>query len=158
MIKNNVNSRLFNYISGLFPFAEARIEGGEDYPNIRGITQFYNMPNGILVVTDVENLPSTLTNIFAIHIHQRGDCSNNFENTGEHYNPNLEPHPRHAGDMPPLFSNNGSAWSAFLTNRFNRNEIIGKSVIIHDSFDDFMTQPSGNPGRKIACGEIKRIN
>lgn len=44
-----------------------------------------------------------------------------------------------------------------LTNRFNIEEIIGKVVIIHDKPDDFVTQPSGNSGTKIACGEIKKI-
>jgi Cu-Zn family superoxide dismutase len=30
-------------------------------------------------------------------------------------------------------------------------------VIIHDSPDDFTTQPSGNAGNKIACGVISRV-
>ncbi|MBR3879825.1 MAG: superoxide dismutase family protein [Clostridia bacterium] len=29
-----------------------------------------------------------------------------------------------------------------------------KTVVIRDSPDDFTTQPSGNAGKKIACGEI----
>ena len=36
------------------------------------------------------------------------------------------------------------------------DEIIGKSIIIHANDDDFMTQPSGNPGKGIACGDIRR--
>ena len=44
-----------------------------------------------------------------------------------------------------------------LTNRFNIEEINGKVVIIYDKPDDFVTQPSGNSGTKIACGEIKKI-
>ena len=35
-------------------------------------------------------------------------------------------------------------------------DVIGKVIIIHDMPDDFTTQPSGNPGTKIACGEIKK--
>ena len=35
-------------------------------------------------------------------------------------------------------------------------DIIGKVIIIHDMPDDFTTQPSGNSGTKIACGEIKK--
>ncbi|MBS7210849.1 MAG: superoxide dismutase family protein, partial [Lachnospiraceae bacterium] len=31
---------------------------------------------------------------------------------------------------------------------------IGRTVIIHDMADDFKTQPSGDAGKKIACGEI----
>ena len=65
-------------------------------------------------------------------------------------------HPYHAGDLPPLFGSGGVAVSVFLTDRFHLEDIIGKTVIIHSSPDDFTTQPSGNAGAKIACGEIKR--
>ena len=40
-----------------------------------------------------------------------------------------------------------------LINKFTVNEIIGRTVIIHSQPDDFTTQPSGNSGKKIACGE-----
>ena len=43
-----------------------------------------------------------------------------------------------------------------LLNKFSINEIIGKTVIIHDMPDDFTTQPSGNSGTKIACGVIQK--
>ena len=49
-----------------------------------------------------------------------------------------------------------TAISLVLTNRFTPSEIIGKSVIIHDGYDDFTTQPSGNSGARIACGVIKK--
>ena len=45
--------------------------------------------------------------------------------------------------------------SVFL-NKFKVKDVIGKVIIIHDMPDDFTTQPSGNPGTKIACGEIKK--
>jgi len=48
-------------------------------------------------------------------------------------------------------------FSMVLTNRFNLSEIIGKTIIIHSSVDDFTTQPAGNSGTKIACGEIRRF-
>ena len=92
-----------------------------------------------------------------MHIHQFGDCSGDFSKTGEHYNPENNLHPSHAGDLLPLFGNQGYAWSAFYDKRFTINEIIGKSVIIHSDPDDFTTQPSGNAGTKIGCGEIRRI-
>lgn len=74
-----------------------------------------------------------------------------------HYDPGSCEHPHHAGDLPPLFGNNGFALCAFLTNRFSVDEVVGRTVIIHDRPDDFTTQPSGNSGMKIACGVIRRI-
>ena len=44
-----------------------------------------------------------------------------------------------------------------LTGRFRVEEILGKTVILHGAPDDFRTQPSGNAGKKIACGVIRRI-
>lgn len=43
-----------------------------------------------------------------------------------------------------------------LINKFKIKDILGKVIIIHDSPDDFTTQPSGNSGTKIACGKIKK--
>ena len=42
----------------------------------------------------------------------------------------------------------------FLTDRFTIGEIIDRIIVIHDMSDDFITQPSGNSGNKIACGLI----
>ncbi len=55
----------------------------------------------------------------------------------------------HAGDLPPLLSNNGRAYCQVLTGRFRVSDVIGKTVVIHSGPDDFMTQPSGNAGEKI---------
>lgn len=43
-----------------------------------------------------------------------------------------------------------------LIDKFNITDIIGKVVIIHDLPDDFLSQPSGNSGTKIACGKIEK--
>ena len=135
----------------------AEIAGNADNSEINGTVQFFSLGGGIVVLADLENLPRTETNIFAFHIHDGNSCENNFELTGGHFNPTNQPHPNHAGDMPPLFSNNGNAWLAFYTERFNLDEIIGKTVVIHSEPDDFTSQPSGNSGEKIACGVIKKI-
>ena len=65
-------------------------------------------------------------------------------------------HPQHAGDFPPLLGNHGKAYMKVFSDRFSVEEIIGKTVIVHSDPDDFRTQPSGNAGRKIACGIIKK--
>jgi Cu-Zn family superoxide dismutase len=32
----------------------------------------------------------------------------------------------------------------------------GTAVVIHEKADDYKTDPAGNAGGRIACGEIKR--
>lgn len=144
------------------PNAMAVIRGNSDFPQIRGGVKFYQTPYGVLVVADVDGLPVSDgdygNDVFAFHIHGGASCSGNaedeFADAGMHYNPDGCPHPYHAGDMPPLFSTGKRAFLAFLADRFTVDEVIGKTVIIHDRPDDFTTQPSGNAGNKIACGEI----
>jgi Cu-Zn family superoxide dismutase len=66
-----------------------------------------------------------------------------------------QPHPRHAGDFPPLLETaRGGAQLSFLTDRFTVAQALGHAVIIHLNPDDFTTQPSGNAGPMIACGMV----
>lgn len=146
------------------PQAWARISGSDRYPDIRGKVEFYQTGAGVLVWATVVGLPEESDQckqpIFAFHIHTGASCTGNaedpFADAGTHFNPNGCAHPYHAGDLPPLFGADGVAVSVFLTDRFHLEDIIGKTVIIHSSPDDFTTQPSGNAGAKIACGEIRR--
>ncbi len=146
------------------PNAIAHINGSGNYPEISGVVRFYQTNAGTIVTAEINGLPAPSgichAPIFGFHIHSGESCNGNksdpFANTGMHYNPNNCPHPHHSGDLPPLFGCDGYALSMFLTNRFSVAEIIGKTVVIHSSPDDFKTQPSGNSGTKIACGEIKR--
>lgn len=125
---------------------------------LRGTVKFYPRECGVLVVAEVRGLPENDSGFFAFHIHEGGDCGGEgYADTGGHFNPGGEPHPRHAGDLPPLLSQKGRAFLAVETGRFCLGDIIGRTVVIHSQTDDFHTQPAGNPGRKIACGVIRRI-
>ena len=122
---------------------------GGQHSNVAGLVRFYETPFGVLVRAEIDGLPSP-SGIYAFHIHEGADC----ENPGTHYNPGKQPHPQHAGDLPPLFSANGRAFSVFLTDRFALRQVFGRTVILHSGVDDFTTQPSGNPGQILACGKI----
>ena len=143
--------------------AKAQIKGGKKYPNIKGTVTFKETKEGVIVTAKIKNLPHTNikchNRIFEFHIHTGTSCTGNatdeFANALGHYNPNNCKHPHHAGDMPPLFENNGYAYLSFLTNRFKVKDILGKTIIIHDMPDDFKTDPSGNSGNRIACGTIQ---
>lgn len=83
-----------------------------------------------------------------------GNSVDDFYDAKSHYNPLACPHPFHAGDLPLLIESDGYCYMSVLVNKFRINDIIGKVIIIHDMPDDFMSQPSGNSGTKIACGKI----
>ncbi len=147
------------------PYAFAKIKGSTAYPHINGVAYFYKVPAGVLVSIQLRGLPISedvcQKPIFAAHIHGGDHCTGNstdpFADAMTHYNPNHCDHPYHAGDLPPIFGADGFGFSAFLTNRFTAEEIIGKALIIHSAPDDFTTQPSGNSGTKIACGIISYV-
>ena len=146
--------------------AVASLSGGKDYPDIRGLVKFYASPHresamygGAIVEAEIFNLPAPESGgdsgFFGFHIHENGDCSDNFSHAGSHFNPSGRPHPYHAGDLPPLLSSHGYAWTAFYDDRIQIEDISGRSVIIHRNADDFTSQPSGNAGEMIACGVIR---
>jgi Cu-Zn family superoxide dismutase len=148
--------------------AIAVIEGGPLRPEIRGIVVFTEMDDGTEVCVSVEGLPdyrpaegnSQPVGPHGFHIHEFGDCSEGdpnmpFQSAGGHWNPYNMPHGNHAGDLPSLFSNDGVAKMCFYTNKFKPADVVGKAVIIHENPDDYRSQPSGNAGRRLACGIIR---
>lgn len=147
------------------PQAAAVITGGESHPTLSGTVRFYQTADGVLVCAEICGLPHSgqpcQSRVFGFHIHEGGSCTGSmadpFAGTMSHYNPGGCDHPHHAGDLPPLFENDGTALSLFLTDRFSVDDVLGRTVVIHDQPDDFTTQPSGNSGTKIACGVIRRL-
>lgn len=168
MLRNDMYFSQMDMLWHIFsdvPDATAHIRGSNQYPSIKGVAQFYQRPHGVLIVVEVMGLPTSMEScsggIHALHIHEGENCSGNetdpFADAGTHYNPAQCQHPDHAGDLPPIFENEGYGLTVFFTNRFRVEEVIGKTIIVHDHIDDFHTQPSGNAGAKIACGEITPV-
>lgn len=142
---------------GKCPDAVAQIHGGKEAPQLTGWVRFYQERECVLIEAGISGLPENGTGFFGFHIHQGQRCSGtDFSGTGSHYNPWARPHPLHAGDLPPLLGCHGNAYLSLKTNRFFVDEIIGRTVVIHSDSDDFRSQPAGNAGKKIACGEIRR--
>lgn len=165
MIRNNMHFSQLDMLWHIFsaiPDATAYIQGSKRYPLIKGVAWFYQQQHGVLVVVEIMGLPTSAGScnggIHGLHIHEGGSCTGNetdaFADVGMHYNPTGCQHPEHAGDLPPIFENEGYGLSVFFTNRFTVEEVLGRSIIVHEKIDDFSTQPSGNAGAKIACGEI----
>ncbi|MBS6196096.1 MAG: superoxide dismutase family protein [Clostridiales bacterium] len=147
----------------MVPEAYAHLKGNQNYPALRGNVYFYPIWEGTLVAADFQNLPSDEEacqyEILGFHIHEGSQClpegTDPFGKTKAHFNPHGCEHPYHAGDLPPIFANHGRAFSIFYMDRFYPDEIAGRTLVLHKMSDDFHTQPSGNSGEKIGCGEIR---
>ena len=144
------------------PQAIAALSGSEAHPRISGTVQFYETGSGVLVLTSIRGLPAGPCDspVFGLHIHEGGACtgtqSEAFSDALGHFNPAGCPHPYHAGDLPPVFSAAGQALGLALTDRFSVDQVLGRTVILHEKPDDFTTQPAGNAGKRMACGVIRR--
>ncbi|HLR68208.1 superoxide dismutase family protein [Virgibacillus alimentarius] len=148
--------------------AFAQIRGSELAPNLHGYVTFMEVPYGTEVTVEVAGLPAYQPaqgdqdpiGPHGFHIHKHANCtvgdeSDPFQAAGGHWNPDNQPHGNHAGDFPVLFSNDGYARMTFFTNRFRPQDVVGRSVMIHQNPDDYRSQPSGDSGKRIGCGPIK---
>lgn len=173
MFNNFYSSKYSRNIEDTSPhnnLAVAYISGGPLAPNIKGIVYFRDVSDGTEVYVYVTGLPEykpasgnkPQVGPHGLHIHENGTCeignpSEPFTAAGGHFNPTGQPHGNHVGDFPVLFSNNGVAKMSFFTNKFKVADIIGKAIIIHESPDDYRSEPAGNAGRRLACGVIQII-
>ena len=138
------------------PQAVADVRGSAAYPKLRGQVRFLQLQQCVLVEATIHGLPTTETGFFGFHIHAGDRCLGaDFADTLGHFDPAEAPHPLHAGDLPPLMSCHGDANLAVKTSRFRIKDVLRRTVVIHSMPDDFTTQPSGDPGILIACGEIR---
>lgn len=117
------------------------------------------------------NLTGLTPGVHAIHIHEKGKCqAPDFKSAGNHFNPEnkdhglLNPKGAHAGDLPNLIvEDDGSVKVEIVapgvtlengkTSLFTKE---GTSIVIHEGKDDGMTQPAGDSGNRVACGEITK--
>jgi Cu-Zn family superoxide dismutase len=123
---------------------------------------------GLQVVVDAR-FTDLAPGAHGIHIHERGDCSSpDGQSAGGHFNPSGKLHggpmtqAHHAGDLGNIIAQADGTATLHVTVPTTQislkdtaiNGIVGKSVIVHADPDDFVTQPSGNSGKRLACGVI----
>lgn len=107
----------------------------------------------------------------AVHFHEIGKCdAPKFTTAGAHFNPSDKEHgfdnPKgyHAGDLPNLvIPKSGTIDFEIVTSNVTlekgqKNSLLdedGSALVIHAGPDDYVTDPSGNSGDRIACGIIE---
>ena len=119
-------------------------------------------PHGTLLHAKLENLPA---GAHAFHVHAVGVCEPPFKSAGGHFNPTGAKHGIesaegvHAGDMPNIHVPESGALEIEVLNTPLRLDAAlfdedGAAIVIHDGPDDYVTDPAGAAGPRIACGVI----
>jgi len=133
--------------------------------NVTGTASFVEQ-NGR--VTFVANIAGLQPGIHAIHIHEKSDCSAaDGSSAGGHWNPTFKKHGKwgveeyHKGDIGNFTADEeGNGTITITTDEWcigcgdATKDILGKGLIVHQGADDFVSQPAGNAGARVACSAI----
>lgn len=127
---------------------------------------------GVLIVVNVAagGLPA---GPHALHVHEKGACTPNFDAAGDHFDPGGHQHGAlavrgaHAGDLPNLHIPQSGAYAVeIMADRLSLEprapgdllDEDGSAIVVHAKPDDYKSQPSGAAGDRIACGVIRRAS
>lgn len=132
-----------------------------------GTALLSQVKEGVEIQIEAWDLPP---GVHGYHIHEKGICEPpTFESAGGHYNPTNakhgfdHPEGPHAGDLPNIEVNkDGKVQYSYLNkmvtlNPDEENSLFregGTSLMIHSKPDDYVSQPAGDAGERIACGVI----
>jgi len=129
-----------------------------------GSLQFAETYAGVLITGSMGNLG---LGGHAIHIHETGKCEAPYTTAGAHFNPTNRHHGYknptgpHLGDLPNLDLPAAGVQKfemllpgVTLKGPQGLLDADGASIVVHASRDDYVGDPSGNSGGRIACGVI----
>ncbi len=138
--------------------------GGKSGSSLSGRATFTRSQGGVLVEIFVDDAPPGW---HAVHVHETGDCSaDDGTSAGGHFNPAGEEHgsphapAHHAGDLGNMWvDEDGQGHHVILmpdlTVGPGPHSVVGRAIIVHAGIDDLTSQPTGNAGGRIGCGEIR---
>ena len=133
---------------------------------VTGSLTLAQSPEGVRITGSVQGLKPDAE--FGFHVHEKGDCSApDGSSAGEHFNPAQARHgnpasgEHHAGDMLNIRSDAEGVAQVDTTAAGTSlqgnpdTDVMGRAVVVHESPDDYTSQPSGNSGKRVACGAIE---
>ena len=131
-----------------------------------GTAQLNQLAQGVQIVVAISGLPAGK---HALHIHETGECEPPFESAGGHFNPTGAEHGwdnpagPHAGDLPNIYVGEGAVQVEYITDRVTLEDgetslfdDDGSAIVIHEGQDDYVSEPAGDAGNRLACGVIER--
>ncbi|RKF12736.1 superoxide dismutase family protein [Roseovarius spongiae] len=143
--------------------AEATADVQDRDGNRLGAVLVRDTPSGVALATlTLNDLPE---GVHGVHLHETGDCSaNDFKSAGGHVAGDrkhgvMVEGGLHPGDMPNLtVKSNGVGEVEYFLPFLNVSDHLldedGAAFIMHKGVDDYESQPSGDAGDRIACGEF----
>lgn len=131
-----------------------------------GTVRLIDTPNGLLLELDLKGLPE---GIHAFHFHETGDCEGEFHSAGGHFNPKDKKHGikaaegMHDGDLPNIHvrADGTVRVDVFAPQLHLANgphpllDEDGAAIIIHAGADDYISDPTGDAGARLACGVVR---
>ncbi|KAF0243415.1 MAG: Cu/Zn superoxide [Planctomycetota bacterium] len=146
--------------------AVAKIES-RDGSTVKGTATFTAKDGKVTLKVEIEGATAGM---HAFHIHEKGDCSGaDAKTAGGHWNPTAKAHGKwgegefHLGDIGNMnVGADGKGTLEVTTDLWSvgtgkDNDVVGKSVIVHEGVDDFKTQPTGNAGKRFGCAAIELV-
>lgn len=141
----------------------APTEGHQATGNLTLIT----VPDGVQITGRISGLEAG--GVHGFHIHEDGDCSAaDASSAGPHFNPHghVHGHPgegeHHAGDMLNVAADeDGVIEVDALAEKVTLGDgadtdILERAIVLHANADDYVSQPAGDSGPRIACGVIRQ--
>lgn len=146
------------------PSATAKLEPTQGN-QVRGTVHFTQVGGELRIKGQVTGLKPSSEHGF--HVHEKGDCSSgDGTSAGGHFNPHNTRHgmpmgaEHHTGDLPSLLSD--ATGTAKIDVKISgprvgsgADDIVGRGLIVHEKRDDFMSQPTGDAGARVACAVIR---
>jgi Cu-Zn family superoxide dismutase len=128
-------------------------------------------PQGVAVELELQGVAPGW---HAVHFHEKADCSDpKFQSAGGHINhaaakrPHglLNPQGPDFGDLPNVYAGADGQVHARLYSQLvsltasgderpSLTDADGSAIVVHAKADDYLTQPIGGAGDRIACGAI----
>lgn len=141
-----------------------------------GHAELRETAEGVEVLIKVQGLSPGL---HGFHIHTNGNCAPGpdaatgqtvpFGAAGGHFDPGQSqrhghpgspPNVAHAGELPNLeVGADGQGSLRYLNRNVSlsgpANSVLGRSLVVHERPDDYMSNPAGNSGPRLLCGVIE---
>ena len=159
-------------LAGVVTFAQAPATASATISDAMGKTvgtaTLRETTSGVLIKADLTGVPP---GTHAIHVHTVGKCdAPMFMTAGGHFAPGMTKHGLlaaggpHAGDLPNLYVPADGKLSievlepnvTLAAGARSLLDADGSAIVLHAMADDYMTDPAGNAGGRIACGVVSK--